>query len=326
MNSILSVISGQFTKTLILSTFFPVVLFLALGILTVEPLLPDGLPLLKTVQSLDTQWVVLAITAAAVVLTVFLYNLNTPITRFLEGYPWEKSKLGKAHKERWEASYKQIKTLVPRLRLLRNAWRVIDETHPNIEKLQQNLDSLGILVNFNYPSASNLLLPTRFGNVIRSFESYPSRRYGLDAIEFWPRIVSVASKESLEVADEARSSVDFFVNSSVLSALLATILFVAGCSITDSGTPLATLVRWPLETAAAVVCAVLFYRGSIAKVAGWGAQVRTIFDLYRWGLLKQLGYQQTASSRDDERALWESLSREFIYGDPPQVSPAVCCR
>ena len=96
MNSILSVISGQFTRTLILSTFFPVMLFLAFGILAVEPLLPDGLPILKAVQSLDIQWVVLAITAVAVVLTVFLYNLNTPIIRFLEGYPWQKSKLGAA--------------------------------------------------------------------------------------------------------------------------------------------------------------------------------------------------------------------------------------
>lgn len=321
MNSILSVISGQFTRTLILSTFFPVVLFLAFGILTVEPLLPNGLPILKAVQNLDTQWVVLAITAVAVVLTVFLYNLNTPIIRFLEGYPWQKSKLGAARKQFWEANYKQIESLIPRLRLLRNTWSNIDTKHPNIDKLQRKLNLLGIQFNFEYPSPYGLALPTRFGNVIRSFESYPTQHYGLDAIEFWPRIVSVASKESLEIADDARSSVDFFVNCAVLSALLAAILFVAGCSVTDSGTPLATLIRWPLETGAAVLCTVLFYQGSIGKVAGWGAQVRSIFDLYRWDLLKRLGYQQTASNRADERALWGSLSREFIYGDPPTGSP-----
>jgi hypothetical protein len=320
MNSLLSLISGQFTRTLILSTFFPVLLFLAFGILTVAPLLPDGLPL-TTLRNFDTQWVVFAITGVAVVLTVFLYNLNTAIIRFLEGYNWIESKIGAARKKTWEARCRQIENLIPRLRLLRNAWISIDPTHSNIEKLQRKLNTLGIQLNFEYPSPCNLALPTRFGNVIRSFESYPSRHYGLDANEFWPRIVSVASKESLDVAEEERSSVDFFANCAVLSALLAAVLFVAGCSVTDSETPVGTLIRWPLETLAAVLSAVLFYQGSIGKVTGWGAQVRSIYDLYRWDLLKRLGYQQIASTKPDERALWGSVSKQFIYGDPPTGSP-----
>ena len=39
MNSLVSLISGQFTRSLIFGAFLPVVVFLALGLLTVQPLL-----------------------------------------------------------------------------------------------------------------------------------------------------------------------------------------------------------------------------------------------------------------------------------------------
>jgi hypothetical protein len=87
-------------------------------------------------------------------------------------------------------------------------------------------------------------------------------------------------------------------------------------------------VRWPLETALAAVCAILFYQGSVGKAANWGAQVKSVFDLYRWDLLKKIGYQQAVSSRHEERDLWKELSAQFIYGDPlvdlpfPYASPA----
>jgi hypothetical protein len=42
MNSLLSALSGQFSKSLLLSTFLPVVVFVLLGLVLVFPRLPIG--------------------------------------------------------------------------------------------------------------------------------------------------------------------------------------------------------------------------------------------------------------------------------------------
>ena len=91
MNSLLSAISGKFSQSLVLGTFLPVVLFLIIGLLTVQPLLPHGLPVIRTFEQLDRQWEVVALSFLAILLSGFLYNLNIPILRFYEGYPWKGS-------------------------------------------------------------------------------------------------------------------------------------------------------------------------------------------------------------------------------------------
>jgi hypothetical protein len=321
MNNLVSLISGQFTRSLILGSFFPVVLFLMFGLLAIPPLLPNGEPLVEFLQQLETQWRILVVTFLAVALTVFLYYLNTPIIRFLEGYPWESSTFGRKRKDALQTRYKEMESLRPRLRLLRSSWSGIDANHPKVAEIQKHPNVLGRGLNFEYPSKPALILPTRFGNVLRSFETYSLRQYGIDAVVFWPRIVSVVDKETLSVVEDARSSVDFFVNCSILSALLAMATFALGGITITAATPWSTIVRWVLETSAAVLCAMLFYLQSINGVAAWGDQVKSVFDLFRWDLLKKMGYQQPPSSRVEERRLWEAVTKQVVYGDPPVATP-----
>jgi len=321
MNSLVSLISGQFTRSLIFGAFFPVILFLAIGMLAAQPFLPDGIPPVEWLQQLETQWRILAVSFVAVVFTVFLYYLNTPVIRFLEGYPWMGSVFGKKRVAAWTARYDQIMSTRAHLRLLGSRWRVIDQNHPRIKDIRGRLDPLARQLNNEYPSDRVLILPTRFGNVLRSFETYPLRQYGIDAIVFWPRLVRVADKETLAVVEDARSAVDFFVNCSVLSALLAATLFVLGAITITIATPAWTVAAWSVEILAAALGAFLFHSGSIVAAAAWGDQVKSVFDLFRGDLLKKLGYQQTPTTRAEEREIWKALNLQVLIGDPPTAAP-----
>jgi hypothetical protein len=98
MGGLLSAISGQFAKAIILGTLFPVIILSALNIFLVAPLLPhpDSLKgqLLKIAVG-DDKWGALILTFVLVLLTGLLYNLNIPIIRLFEGYPWANSVIGK---------------------------------------------------------------------------------------------------------------------------------------------------------------------------------------------------------------------------------------
>jgi hypothetical protein len=75
------------------------------------------------------------------------------------------------------------------------------------------------------------------------------------------------------------------------------------------------------EACAAAGCAYLFYLGAVGRVAGWGASVRTVFDLYRDDVLKKLGYGETPKTRREERDLWLAISQQLVFGDPPFTAP-----
>ncbi len=326
MTSLLSAISGQFTRSLILGAFFPVVLFTVLGLVAVEPLLPRGLPVVAALAELDKEWELLALTFFVVIATGFLYNLNIPIIRFYEGYPWKESFLGQWRIRRYSRIFDELHKGIPRLRLLRDAWKSAGTGRPVLDEITARYGEMYLTARGAYPNRREYVLPTRFGNIIRNFETYPSAEYGVDAVTFWPRLAAIADKDYLAVVEDARSAVDFFINCATLSFLLAALLVAVGFSVTGPQMPVATLIRWPLEAAAALLVGYLFYLGASSRAAAWGATVKGAFDLYRWDLLKKLGYELTPSTREEERRLWRAISQQVIYGDPPSAPPVDYCR
>src|SRR2546423_303154 len=93
MGALLSQISGSLGKAM-LSTFFPVVLFLAGFYVGVLPLYPYGLEIFRPFETIDAGWKALAFSFCALLLTGVLLYLNTIVYRFFEGYPWRQSWLG----------------------------------------------------------------------------------------------------------------------------------------------------------------------------------------------------------------------------------------
>jgi hypothetical protein len=313
MTSILSLISGSFGRALVLGTLFPVTVATLLGLLLVAPFLPADLPVLAPLAGLDPAWKTVLLTLVIILLTGLLYNLNTPLIRLYEGYPWQHSWLGK------RATARQLRRREwadSRRPFLRSLVHEIGDADPKIAKLEVWRSRLGQRVTNEYPGPE-LVLPTRLGNVVRSFEEYPRSVYGISTVSVWPRLVGVLNKESLSLLDDSKASFDFMINASFLSGALSGSILVAGLLVPER-------IHWPewlFQVALAGVASWLFYLGSLSSAAAWGGQVKSAFDLYRWELLKKIGYTDAPRDAESERELWTEISRRMVYGNPPAERP-----
>src|SRR5579862_8224715 len=110
MNSLLSAISGKFSATLVLSTLFPVTVFVFLLRALWVPLLPGALgpALLASLSGLDEKLSLLALMVVAIVLSGLLYYLNIPLIRLYEGYPWQETWLGRRWTDRHKAEFQAL--------------------------------------------------------------------------------------------------------------------------------------------------------------------------------------------------------------------------
>lgn len=396
MTQIISSISGYFSKSLILGTFLPVVVFMLLAALFVVPFLPSDFPALVGFQILDKEWKAVATSFIAIVITGLIYNLNIPILRFYEGYPWRNSWLGtiltRRHQSRFDDAQNRISAMRACRRLMQEAskdfarnkdwveeffeyWKglgsplkgpgwsdqkwvkLIWTTEPSAEAqpagqaapaqkleltssdatsgaqksdLQKEWET--ITANFNseygarlrdvqsnYPERRNLILPTRLGNVIRSFEYYPGREYRIDSIVMWPRLVAIIPKDYAVAVDDAKTTFDFMLNCSLLSFFVAASILLAGVVYPAQLHSLFAILYWSGNVAGFAALSYFFYRLSIDRVSAWGSMVKGAFDLYRSDLLKKLGYKHEPATRQKERELWEQISRQIIYGDLDRV-------
>ncbi len=320
MTSILTSISGQFSKSLILGTLLPVVLFLILGSLVVVPLFPYDLHLFKQLIALDSQTVVV-FTFATVVLSGVLYSFNNAIRGYYEGYPWQDTWVGQWRTRRWAAAWEEKNSMMERTLRLRNELaRRGGEGHRDlIARIEIQRYRVGRELNDDFPHAARLVRPTRLGNVIRSSESYPLSRYNMDSIALWPRLRAKVDKDYAAALDDAKTPLDFIINISVLSAALALLTLLVGLYYPIPMASRRGGILWGLEVLIFTFSSYLAYLLAIVQTRQWGEMYRGAFDLYRWDLLKQLGYKRTPSSMVEERALWGDIGRQIIYGDPPTI-------
>ena len=321
MGGILSGISGYFSRHLILGTFLPVVIFVILSWILVLPSLPTNWPILKPIQSFGAEWQILTFSFTTIVLTGLLYNINIPLISLYEGYPWKELWIGQFRARKYKRLF-AIATArwngTPYIEFeLRKA------NDPRLAATEKMKALAGSTLFADFPAREDLVLPTKLGNVIRSFESYSLRQYGMDAVTFWPRLVSVIPKDYATAIDEAKSSFDFMLNCSALSSLLAFIVFVTGLVYPSHFNVPGGWLFWLSKLVVMCLAAHYFYRLSIGRARTWGNTVRTSFDLYRRDLLKQLGYARAPETLAEEQALWSNLGERMVYGDHyrlPQIA------
>ncbi|HEX9945044.1 MAG TPA: hypothetical protein VGG03_23795 [Thermoanaerobaculia bacterium] len=313
MTGLLSALSGQFSKSLLLSTLLPVVVFVLLVLVLVMPQIPSTVPVVHWVQGLDSEWKLAAVTLAVVLLTALLHNLNGPVIRFYEGYPWCDSSVGRrrirAHRQR----------MVSMLAQWRGLWTLLrdDEAgrHPEYEKAVDHWNDLGRALNTQYPDEPGAVLPTRLGNVIRSFESYPWRQYKMRAITLWPRLVARLDAAYAPQIDDAKSSVDFMLNGSLLCGVLAVLVAVVHLAFPVDLSSARVFVPLLLQVTLFGGLAYGFYLAAIPRAQSWGIAVKGAFDLFRGDLLEALGYRYQPESLEEERLLWETISNRLIFSD-----------
>jgi hypothetical protein len=156
-----------------------------------------------------------------------------------------------------------------------------------------------------FPEREDLVLPTRFGNILRAAERYPQTVYFMEAISMWPRIQSVAAQSHLDQVADSKANLDFWIN------LWFGGLLAAGSELAFSWTkkcPQFGIV------AGAVLFALIAAKVAQSMAVDYGALVKATFDLYRSDLCAKLGFDLPANA-ENERTMWKALSQTLLYRD-----------
>jgi hypothetical protein len=313
-----------------MSAFFPVLLFLTALILVVLPITPYGQEFVTAVKDpkiwQNTPFVALTVTIVVMVLSVMLYNMNTQIVRLYEGYPWKDAWIAKPFLRRRKRQFSEAERTRQRINTLRREVRLAG-INADLNAARDAEGQLARLMNNYYPDRIDLVLPTRLGNVIRAFETYTTRQYGMPAINLWPRLQAVVDGNLAQSIDGAKTSFDFMIHSAFLSGILA--VFTAGSGLYWKTREFPDLWQpWLAWTILLGVISYVFYLASIPRAFEWGTQVKAAFDLFRFTLLLKLGYESKPTDPSDERRIWENLNYKFAfpddrsYPDLPYKTPA----
>lgn len=209
----------------------------------------------------------------------------------------------------------------------------------------------GLIASYqnNFPPPQ-YVLPTRFGNILRAAEVYPSRRYGIDAVPTWGRLAHIMSESGMEKVDQANNQCLFLLNCCLLSVAFATVSFLVSAyqaftAISAREGVKELLYFIPIDPSIvhvyqqrvviylvlgiiAFFIARMFYEASLVNVGQYGSMIRSSFDLYRFDLLSALHFP-LPKDLDEEIDRWRAISRflvsgtdlgtpEFIYEHPPK--------
>jgi len=290
-----------FDRNFVIGFFLPVAIFITISILIVNPY-PFGS---QVIDFLTTDLLVgtTAIGLLSWVGGIVLLAANRDLYRLMEGYrQYNPLKLfGWLEKRRYQRAVSDLENLDNEYRECISS----DKEFPVKSRARRN--ELMRQLAEEFPDKEEYLLPTPFGNVLRSFEIYPRVMYGFEAIDGWGRLLSVIPKDYLELIDAARAQVDFWVNLGVVFILLQ-IEYIVLAFMT--GTPL----QW-------WVVILFIALGTIAPLRAtsaareWGDFVKSAFDVYRFNLLESLGID-LPKTREEERKLWTKYSQAIIYRLP----------
>lgn len=316
MTGLLTGLSGHLPRKILFSTFFPSVLAVVVGMVALpswrEALQrPGGLGVFGEGAGLELGIILV------LGLTALLFVVNVPVIRVYEGYPWQSSWIGTWMVSRQNRRLDEIRSEEVALGGMVRALLRRNRRDPRIPALRRKRDELTRRRLNEFPKASSVL-PTRLGNVIRAFESYPQRQYAMAGIELWPRLSPLLPKNVATGVDGARSNFDLVVNASVLSFVLS----VGGLlELMGAGPGPGEPYRGLAVAGVSLLAGVGFYRASIGQAKSWGRTVKAAFDLGRRDLLKSLGFEAELVNLEDERRLWRQVSQRVVYLDAWHGSP-----
>ncbi|HEX6648714.1 MAG TPA: hypothetical protein VF075_04225 [Pyrinomonadaceae bacterium] len=142
----------------------------------------------------------------------------------------------------------------------------------SVEKRKFPLDANGL------PEAR---FPTRLGNLIDSYESYPSKRYGVNAIFHWYRIWLTLDKDLREELDNRQALADSSVYASI-ALLISGLLWLVYWLLSKMGSQLIGHFSQGYSLwlgAAFLVVSYIMYRAALHPQAQYGESFKSVFDL-----------------------------------------------
>jgi hypothetical protein len=169
-----------------------------------------------------------------------------------------------------------------------------------------------------YPEHLSQILPTRLGNVLRSYETRIGRPYGIEPLRALPRFAMVAGERELAYLQNQRTQLELAVRTALLSLLAAVVTTVF---FWWHG-------WWLLLALAPYTVAFLAYRGSIALANEYGMSMAVLIDTSRFRLYEAMGLP-APGSHAAEYARNETLMEVFDferadlgrYAESPAVAP-----
>ncbi len=238
---------------------------------------------------------------------VLLLAWNRPLYQLFEGYKWPlNTEYGK---RREQSHFNNLLKQIDDAYITANRYK--DKPVPN-DLAQQQTDLLIIRAE-RFPYRKRDILPTKFGNTIRAFETYPKAMYGFDTIEGWFRLLAVVPKDYRQMIDSAKAQTDFWLNIWFLSYI--TMIVYIGLAIWSHH----LTAFWSLG----FVPIVVFFSRSAAITAAkeWGAIFKASFDVFlpelyvKLHLLPPSAIDPT-SEKSPEWQIWDAFSTAIIYRDP----------
>jgi len=292
----LSEFGGVFSRYFVIGFFAPA--FFAAALLS-QLLDQDFFPSSYQLASPAAQLAVLG--AVALLIGLILSGLHYHVTRLFEGYPLSRLRGNK---------------LVARIhnRLLLRWEREFDgrtgalSGEPSSDRTRAALE-----LNRCFPARRTDLLPTRFGNAVRSFETHGRVRYGLDGISAWPRISLLLSDSERDQVTDAQTDVAMFLNLGLV--VLGSVATLTVDRIWHEPTVPAAVaqigIAWAVGLGAYWGC----YRAATAAAMRWGSPIRAAYDMHRLDFYNGLGLIEP-QTQSEEEAVARAANRLLLFGEP----------
>jgi hypothetical protein len=158
-----------------------------------------------------------------VIIGFTLTALNTFILKMFEGYvifpplKFLYNRGRRIHQQKARQLREKRQNLEDLIHRVRTASKYNPRLEKKLEQLKGQYYNTAVEYDQRYPQDENDILPTRFGNTLKAAENYPGERYGLDGVNFFPRLVQVIPQEYKSSIDATRNELSFLVNMSILS-------------------------------------------------------------------------------------------------------------
>lgn len=324
LTTTLTTLFNQIAKSIQLSTLIPATILALFNLVFVFPALS-----LKVGESIPEIGLLIL---TAITISYLLWLLNGPLIRLVEGYSFKETLFGQFLIDRQVRKFEQIeKNLreskmnidkadewlenILALKYYENRDSMVDDPmYRKVVAIKQKwmivyLENLDVLQH-HFPSESHRLLPTEVGNTLAAFEQYSQKRYGIDSISVWPRMIPILDKNGFaSYVEKEKASFDFLLNLLVILVILS--LEFIGLSL------LQLSVKWLLWLTLTVPLAYLAFKTLTTNALYWGDMVKVAFDLFRHDLREALLFR-TPDSLEEEKQMWEEISAFIATNEPPQ--------
>jgi len=304
-----------FDRNYIIAYLFPVLVFITMTYEIVSTFYPNALSGIiysdtaSQFEIMDLLWKGAIIFIITMFISIIMMIINLELIRFLEGY----SSIGKEILlPRQIRKFEDIQNKLTKAKKDRDD--EVNEKGLASDETRRIYRELKSKYRNNFPPRKEYLLGTEFGNVIRSFELYPMEMYGIDSIAIWDRITCLVPKEHIDYLGDAKASVDFAINIFYLVTIVL-IEYIILVIITRCISQAICLWWIPIL---AMILVFFAYRSAISSARKWGLAVKSVFDVYRYDLLKKMSINIPKTPKE-EKEIWRELNQAFLYWDTPNI-------